>query len=143
MIKEDKDMIKPIDYEGLRKKAMELISEFSSDSWTDYNTHDPGITIMEILCFALTELGLRADIPIKDLIAKSINEKKAGLYPSHDILTNKPVTKNDYRKLLIDIDGVKNAWLNEIKGHHNPIYKESIDNRLSWISSVEEFYHWR
>ena len=141
MIKEDKDMIKPIDYEGLRKKAMELISEFSSDSWTDYNTHDPGITIMEILCFALTELGLRADIPIKDLIAKSINEKKAGLYPSHDILTNKPVTKNDYRKLLIDIDGVKNAWLNEIKGHHNPIYKESIDNRLSWISSVEEFYH--
>lgn len=141
MITEKVQIIKPIDYEGLRLEAMKHIEKLSSSFWTDYNTHDPGVTIMEILCFALTELGLRANLPLNDIIAEFLNKQEAGFYPSDQILTNKPLTVSDYRKLLIDIDGVKNAWLSEIEGHHSPVYKGGKNKKLTLMSKVETFYH--
>ena len=134
-------IIKPIDYEGLRLEAMEHLTKLSGSFWTDYNTHDPGVTIMEILCFALTELGLRANLPLNDIIAEFLNKQEAGFYPSHEILTNKPVTPNDYRKLLMDLDGVKNVWLREIEGHHSPVYIDGKNKKLALMSEVETFYH--
>lgn len=141
MITEKVQIIKPIDYEGLRLEAMKHIAKLSSSFWTDYNTHDPGVTIMEILCFALTELGLRANLPLNDIIAEFLNKQEAGFYASDQILTNKPLTVSDYRKLLIDIDGVKNAWLSEIEGHHSPVYKDGKNKKLTLMSEVETFYH--
>ena len=144
MIVEENPIIDPIDYEGLRKEAMGHIEALASDLWTDYNIHDPGITIMEILCFALTELGLRANLPVNDLIAELLNKEQAGFYPSHKILISKPVTISDYRKLLIDIDGVKNAWFNtdsEIQAHHSPIYRDLLNAKLAHMSSVESYYY--
>ena len=144
MIVEENPIIDPIDYEGLRKEAMGHIEALASDLWTDYNTHDPGITIMEILCFALTELGLRANLPVNDLIAELLNKEQAGFYQSHEILTNKPVTIDDYRKLLIDIDGVKNAWFNtdsEIQAHHSPIYRDLRNAKLAHMSSLDSYYY--
>lgn len=141
MMAEKVQIIKPIDYEGLRLEAMEHIAKLSSSFWTDYNTHDPGVAIMEILCFALTELGLRTNLPLNDIIAEFLNKQEAGFYPSHEILTNKPVTSNDYRKLLMDIDGVKKVWLSEIEGHHSPVYIDSKNEKLALMSEVETFYH--
>ena len=34
-----------------------LLGRLCGDQWSDFNSHDPGITILEQLCFALTELG--------------------------------------------------------------------------------------
>jgi hypothetical protein len=31
-------------------------------------------------------------------------------YTANNILTQSPLTINDYRKLLIDVDGIHNAW---------------------------------
>src|SRR3546814_18347409 len=58
-----------MDYELLRSLGLKYIEELGSKSWTDYNAHDPGITIMEQLCYALTELGYRSDFDILDLMA--------------------------------------------------------------------------
>ena len=137
---DENTIVGPINYEGLRKEAMEHIEELASDLWTDYNTHDPGVTIMEILCFALTELGLRANLPINDLIAELLNKKQAGFYASDQILTSKPLTVNDYRKLLIDIEGVKNAWLHEIEGHHKTMYWDSVNDKIVSWSYLESLY---
>src|SRR3546814_5658876 len=58
-----------MDYELLRSLGLKYIEELGSKSWTDYNAHDPGITIMEQLCYALTELRYRSDFDILDLMA--------------------------------------------------------------------------
>ncbi len=50
-----------LNFKRLRKEGIELIQALSGDSWTDYNLHDPGVTTLEVLCYALTELGYRAD----------------------------------------------------------------------------------
>ncbi len=110
-------------FEFLRQKGMEYIEKIGSKLWTDYNIHDPGITILEALAYALTDLGLRTSLDIKDLLALEFTEtansdgqfssdKRQAFYTARNILTVNPSAKNDFRKLLIDIDGIKNGWLN-------------------------------
>ncbi|MGZ3750874.1 MAG: hypothetical protein ACXVAU_06345, partial [Mucilaginibacter sp.] len=81
--------------------------------WTDYNEHDPGITILEALCYAITELGYRTQLPMEDLLTDSNGQIPSSqtLYTAKNILTQSPLNIDDYRKLLIDIVGVHNAWL--------------------------------
>ncbi len=101
------------DFNFLRAEGLKYIEELASAFWTDYNTHDPGITMLEALCYAITELGYRTDFDIKDLIANeqgAIDENQT-FFSAKTILTAEPLTINDYRKLLVDIIGVKNAWL--------------------------------
>ena len=35
-----------MNYSALREGGMELIRKWASQSWTDHNIHDPGITIL-------------------------------------------------------------------------------------------------
>ena len=47
------------DYRLLRAQGMDYIQCLSSKVWTDHNLHDPGITTLEVLCYALTDLAYR------------------------------------------------------------------------------------
>ncbi|MCI5224583.1 MAG: hypothetical protein D3924_18435, partial [Candidatus Electrothrix sp. AR4] len=40
------------EFAGLRRQGLEYAQQFSGELWTDYNLHDPGVTILEQLCFA-------------------------------------------------------------------------------------------
>lgn len=101
------------DYYFLRQKGMEYIEALGSKLWTDYNIHDPGITILELLCYAITDLGYRTGFDIKDFVADSLQKggHEQGFFSANEILTVNPVTIADYRKLLIDTNGIRNAWL--------------------------------
>ena len=103
-----------LDFEFLREKGQEYIEALGRKLWTDYNIHDPGITIMELLCYAITDLGLRLDLNMEDILAskdQNFMEMHKQFKSAAQILTCKPVTANDYRKLFIDLEGVKNVWL--------------------------------
>jgi uncharacterized protein YegP (UPF0339 family) len=100
------------DYNFLRTQGLKYIEELGSSLWTDYNEHDPGITILEALCYAITELGYRSAMPMQNLLAGvdgTISSTQT-LYTAKNILTQSPLTIDDYRKLLIDIVGIHNAW---------------------------------
>ncbi len=100
-------------YESLRAEGLRYIEELAKAVWTDYNAHDPGITTLEELCYAMTEAGYRSGFDMRDLLTRSDGQTVNGqvLFTAKKILTNNPLTINDYRKLLIDIIGVHNAWL--------------------------------
>jgi uncharacterized protein len=103
----------PMDRAQLYAKGLEHVQTLSSQIWTDYNVHDPGVTTLELLCYALTDLSYRASLPIADLLAsetKNAAEMKKQFFTARQILPNRPLTILDYRKLLIDIPSVKNAW---------------------------------
>lgn len=101
------------DYELLRAEGLKYIEQLAHRLWTDYNAHDPGITILEALSFAITELGYRADFQIVDLMASKDGRTDAGqaFFTAREIMSCAPLTVNDYRKLLADTPGVHNAWL--------------------------------
>ena len=121
-----------LDYSFLREKGLEYIEQLSSSLWTDYNSHDPGVTILELLCYAITDLGLRIDLPIENILApenKSATKIAGQFYTATQILPTKPVTELDYRKLFIDIKGIKNCWL---KPFEKTIYYDCKKDKLAY-----------
>jgi hypothetical protein len=102
-----------MDYAVLRSEGIRLLERLGGQVWTDFNAHDPGITILEQLCYAITDLGYRINYDIKDLLAAD-DDPYRSLYSPAKILTTNPVTLNDLRKLVIDVAGVKNAWIEAV-----------------------------
>lgn len=106
---------KGIDYAYLKAEGTELVQQLSGKVWTDYNEHDPGVTALEQLCYALTELSYRAEFPLEDLLINRpggrINPRRQALFIPRRILPCNPLTTNDYRKLIVDrVPAVANAW---------------------------------
>ena len=100
-----------LDFASLRGQGIALIRRLAGETWTDHNAHDPGITILEQLCYALTDLAYRAQYDLPDLLASAGEDPYASLYGPAQILPTSPVTVTDLRKLVIDVPGVKNAWI--------------------------------
>ena len=106
------------DFYRLRREGIGHIERTGSAEWTDYNTHDPGISILEALAYAITELAYRTGFPIADILASAATGATvADPYPgqtfftARSILTVNPTTAEDLRRLLIDVDPVRNAWV--------------------------------
>ncbi|ATL48372.1 hypothetical protein COR50_15050 [Chitinophaga caeni] len=106
------------DYAWLREAGMQHIEQLASKIWTDYNTHDPGITILELLCWVITDLQYRCNMPMEDILASekdNVLEMHRQFLSALNIFPNAPVTPNDYRSLFTRVEGVKNAWLQKSK----------------------------
>lgn len=103
------------DFWALRREGMALIEALAHEEWTDYNIHDPGVTLLEALCYALTDLGYRTAFPVAQLLApppgSGYTPDRQGFFTARRALTTAPWTVEDYRKLLIDLPGIRNAWL--------------------------------
>ena len=125
-------------YEQLREEGLKHIERLSSNIWTDYNVHDPGITLLELLCYAITDLGYRTAYDIKDLLADSSAVSPPTdhqFYTAREILTCNPVTIEDFRKLLIDIRGVKNAWLEPGAENSQPLFLNCKRSAIEYSSN--------
>ena len=105
-----------VDYKWLRARGQHLLEKLAGEIWTDYNEHDPGVTTLEQLCYALTELSYRAQSPVEDLLTARdgapIDAYGQALFAPQAILPCNPITAGDYSKLIADrIEAVGNVWL--------------------------------
>ncbi len=103
-----------LDQRALFALGLDHVRRLSRRQWTDHNIHDPGITTLELLAYALTDLTYRARYPLEDLLAAPEDNAAAmagQFFSARRILPGRAVSETDYRKLLIDLPDVKNAWL--------------------------------
>jgi hypothetical protein len=120
-----------LDFKFLRSEGIRIVQQLAGSFWTDFNVHDPGVTILEQLCFALTELSFRTNYAIEQHL---FNEGKDNLpfFTPEDILTNSPLSCNDLRKLFLDsIPEIKNIWFepcNEEQACFNGLFKILVDS---------------
>ena len=80
----------------LRAEGLKYVEQLARRIWTDYNVHDPGITILELLCYAITDLGYRTSYPIQDILTEqkdSLQKLHAQFVSAARILPSKPVTQ--------------------------------------------------
>ncbi|WP_339754600.1 hypothetical protein [Algoriphagus aquimarinus] len=143
-ISKAKPTIKSMDYELLRTEAISYIQRIGGKIWTDYNSHDPGITILEVLCYGITDLGYRSNFPVQDLLADESGSLKNQFFPASKILPSTPVTNNDYRKFLMDVEhvdeadldcpraGIKNAWIIIRESNKIAIYPDRKEKKLAY-----------
>lgn len=92
-----------LDYETLRLEGIRLIQKLCGNVWTDFNPHDPGITILEQIVFALTDLGYKAGFGIESFLSSkdgTIDYKKEALYTRDQVLRQYPVTSDDYEQFF-------------------------------------------
>lgn len=138
-----------LNYDFLREEGIKHIQRLAGHLWTDHNTHDPGITILEQLCYAITDLGYRIDNPIQHLLASEQGDTYRHLFGPASILTVNPVTLLDIRKVVIDVPGVKNAWVEKVtesnglphlKGLYRVVFEknEATDGAVNLLKSVKE-----
>ncbi|VVS95083.1 hypothetical protein [Desulfoluna spongiiphila] len=101
-------------FESLRKEGIRLIQELSGGVWTDYNLHDPGVTMLEHLCYGITDLVHRTGFPTVDYFTgeEGFVPEAVGMFSPEAILPCGPVTGDDLRKHLFDrLEGVENVWV--------------------------------
>ena len=143
-ITKERTLLPSQDFGFLLKEGLRYVEKLGHKFWTDYNPHDPGVTILDVLCYAITELGYRTDFDIKNLLANASGKiENNTFFTAAEIFTNAALTEMDYRKLLIDIEGVSNAWILATKrqkdangywlSHDNEVkvYLNRLEDKLS------------
>lgn len=135
----EKQLDPALDVNELRKKGIDIIQKLTGSFWTDYNLHDPGVTILEQLCYALSELSFRTDFDIEQLLFKE-GEKDLPFFRPEEILTSNPLSISDLRKFFLDnIIEVKNIWFEPVAekdAAFNGLYRVLVD--LAAISPDEK-----
>jgi len=94
-----------LSYEALREQGIALAQAASGVLWTDYNLHDPGVTLLEALSFALTSGVYLSELPVSDLLAADdgqLHYHRHGLHAPTEILPCRPTTADDLRLALLD-----------------------------------------
>jgi hypothetical protein len=130
-INKDEPKEPSLNFDLLRAEGIKKIQELCGAFWTDYNEHDPGVTILEQLCYALTDLAYRTNFDIQDHLFND-NKSEHSFFKANQILPCNPITINDYRKKIFDhIFEVKNVWLQPVSSDVNTL--KGLYNILLYI----------
>jgi len=94
-----------LSFAELRRLGIELAQGLAAESWTDYNVHDPGVTLLEQVCYALTDLVYRSEFDVADHLTSPDGEiafSRLGLELPEQIFPCRPATVMDYRRAILD-----------------------------------------
>jgi hypothetical protein len=113
-----------LDYATLRQEGIRQLERLAGSQWTDFNEHDPGITLLEQLCYALSDLAYRIGFPLPDLLSEGGADPYASLHGPERILGTRPASLMDLRKLAMDVKGVQNVWLEPVTDAPPSVYSQ-------------------
>jgi len=119
------------DFKSLKEEGLAHIQKVNGKEWTNLNPSDPGVTILDQLCYALTELGYCNDFPIQDILTNSEDKLivKDQFYLPEEILTTSPITTKDYIRYIVDeVNDVVNALI------------VPVQSNLSYVKGVYRVY---
>ena len=112
----------------LRQEGIQLIQQLAPETWTDHNLHDPGITLLEVMCYAFTEAGLQAGAAsaldrkedvytyMSNLLTSGQQMAPQDFFTCSQVLPSSPVSLTDFQKVLLDHPSIKRAWVSLIDG---------------------------
>lgn len=90
-------------YSYLQRQTLEEVHRLSGKVWTDFNAHDPGVTLVDIANYALTEMDYKLGFGTMDYLTGEdgiFEPGRFGLFPPEKVYTTAPVTPEDYRRLF-------------------------------------------
>lgn len=127
-------------YTQLQKQALNDVQSLAGELWTDYNEHDPGVTILDALNYTLLETDYRLQFDWQDYLSLPddgfIPERHA-LFSPLSVFPVNPVTVEDYRKLLVTaIEGLSDV---QVTVHRESgVYDFLLDVNMSVSESLKE-----
>lgn len=108
-------------FDALRRWGIDLAQALAAENWTDFNLHDPGVTLLEQLCFGITDLIHRTGFDVADHLSSPdgvIDFDRLGLEMPERIFPCRPTTLTDYRQAIIDAVADVDDVLFEVEPSH-------------------------
>ena len=111
-------------YSRLNKETLQLVQRLSGQRWTDYNAHDPGVTLLEIICYGLLDLHYKLDSDFSSYLVDPLTRKpsldRLGLLPADRVFSPTVVTTSDYEMLLKShIQGIRDCDVQLDSGYYS------------------------
>lgn len=106
----------PLTFDALRARAIGAAQSVSGDIWTDYNLHDPGVTLLEQTAFALSELAYQGDHAPRDLLTGEnghFDTNDLALFDADLVLPGRPVTLTDLASCLSELNTLERVFVSE------------------------------
>lgn len=94
-----------LSFSALRRLGIKFAQRLAAEDWTDYNVHDPGVTLLEQICYGLTDLIHRTGFDVADHLTSpdgDIDFESLGLELPEHIFPCRPTTEMDYRRAILD-----------------------------------------
>lgn len=107
----------------LKSQGIQALEKRVGAVWSLYNDVDPGVTLLEHLCWALSEVAYCASFPLEDLLAGTDGRLAVpDQFPDQTaILSHQPVNADDYGKGLFDrLSGLRAVQIlpeTDVNGH--------------------------
>lgn len=122
-------------YQELQEKTLERLQELSGDVWTDFNVHDPGVTISDNMNYALFELQYKLELPFRSFIGPNTGDYASkGILPAEQIFSQSIVTPEDYEQLFLDnIENLESCSVEFNQGFYH--IRASVSTRNPAITS--------
>lgn len=128
------------DFASLKAQGLRLAQQISGDVWSDYNAHDPGVTILEQLCYAITELTFYTDLDVPDLLSDEsgeVNYDQLLLHRPEEVFPCRATTVDDLRKIILDeVKEIDNIWLLPLMDDSLPVGLYKAEVRCSQHSAI-------
>lgn len=138
-------------YFRLQEKALKRLQRIAGKVWTDYNAHDPGVTLLDALNYVLLETQYRLGFALPDYLTadgQEFSARRHALFLPSEMFPVNPVTETDYRKLFMShIDGLSDVRVivHPEAGTYDfvlDVWPGTSDNRRKQImQEVYKLYH--
>ena len=111
------------DYALLQEQSVEMIQQLAGNHWTDYNEHDPGVTLLDAINYALIELKYRLGFDFSSYLVNpltgQVDLEGVGLKPASAVLPPTVVTSSDYEQLIKqEVPGITACNVRMVDGHY-------------------------
>jgi len=136
-------------YRKLQNDSLEMLQHLSGERWTDFNVHDPGLTISDFVNYALYELNYNYEFPFESYLADEdgvVRYERKGIFDETRVLSPSVVTTRDYECLIMNaFEEVAACRVSLSKGYYRITIKPqkalSKENREELKKNVLELYH--
>lgn len=110
-------------YQELQERTLERLQELSGDVWTDFNVHDPGVTISDNMNYALFELQYKLELPFRSFLGMDTSRyADQGILPAETLFSPSVVTPEDYEELFLSDEELADSLESCSVEFHNGFY---------------------
>ncbi|MGI0116748.1 hypothetical protein [Zooshikella sp. RANM57] len=117
----------PNSFESIRQLGIDYAQKISGKLWSDYNLSDPGVTLLELLCYEITDLIYRAESTVENILTNEsmhVDYHKHALFSPDEVFSARSTTLEDYKYLLLDqVNEINNIWI------YSSSEKLNVDNK--------------
>ncbi len=116
------------DFLVLREEAISSIATLAGTAWSNVNTSEPGLILLEAAANAMTDLGYRLSHPLPDLLAPArADEPWQAPWTADAVLPSAPVSDTDWRLAMLDEPNLAQVQFSPlVADRYNPLLKLTV-----------------